>query len=1127
MQQQLQLQTHAPPAWDGLRHINNPAAPNGSGVGGTQGIQLPSPTLTNPDMVLPTEGSTYGIASPPNSKKGSFVLSQASSRNETIRGANGTPSIASLRGGGLEFDRDEVRSRNSITKPADKRGLMSRKMMLARSQSSQYSTGGAIQQDERGQQGDQFRDFDGAYDHAQTNGTANALPSSPTVDNASTGFLAPAAVAEKRVSSGSSYNSDDLKAAQQFLSKYPPNSGDATDDESVVGREDGLRRRSGEVGFSSAASIAENDLDSRRREQKIEEMNSVMLSQRAEQILANAKKRLNLMEGNLRGARDLVAPLTAANLKRATSLGSSNLTPIQMNARSRFTPEGYRQDTAIPNALPPHTRVLHSQASSPTIGRDYRTGYNYTGVHARGFSETEVPGRTTPTLSRQSSFARNGRFPVKVSEGDVDTNKVLRNSRSYDTLPNRFSYQRPPSRERGLQKNSPDSNLDPLPEDDGYGHQAHPLPGHTAQAEYGLGLYGPQSAVEEGPFGGRTLWRSQSIADDMRGYPDHQHSQHPQPFVSSYRQYWHQRQHTETFRSASSAADYRQPSAYGFSPEPLMRSPSAAGDLRSQMNSLKGRISSLRDRAREDSLRRRSVQSLRTPSPLNNAAQDAPEMFYMQSENYGSPVRDTNAGYGWSSNDNTQLQQTGSKSSNASHDRASEHDRNAYSAPLTQGHWTGNDASRQLHQQQGVDWRDDASASPTRPSTARYQPQGQEGELIIYDGDFPLRASNDQSEYTSEQHRRYPAQHQRNESGDSHDSYDEYEAAEDEQADEVVTVDDTPPEYVEEGDEFEVDRTINDAESASIYEDAPSSPSKDVIAHEDRADAFDYKQFFIHNAMAVYGNRERSDSHSTEQSDASSTETARAPEQVDNTADVNDDEDYGDEENDFFDPDATPRRFPPPTPETPEQLREIERRNLALLHQRTLSNDSVSTINSFATAAEAREMSPSPAMMLRKAATGGAALKADADRRRRSPVLAPGRKAAISQHDNEDEVSPDRADSGVGFTGRKGRLSQALAAAATAATSLPQDPVTVAVNALLRPDKGALGLRDKAMVFEVVEALRKVVGGMQDQGQGNQNGAAVGLDELRERLTRGRNALEGAGSSGNAGGRVIGRPGTA
>ncbi|KAK5628256.1 hypothetical protein RRF57_003971 [Xylaria bambusicola] len=53
----------------------------------------------------------------------------------------------------------------------------------------------------------------------------------------------------------------------------------------------------------------------------------------------------------------------------------------------------------------------------------------------------------------------------------------------------------------------------------------------------------------------------------------------------------------------------------------LKRSTSSAQmrDLKDQVNDLKGRLSTLRDQARADSLKRRSLQSLRTPSPFTHA----------------------------------------------------------------------------------------------------------------------------------------------------------------------------------------------------------------------------------------------------------------------------------------------------------------------------------------------------------------------------------------------------------------------------------------------------------------------------------------------------------------------------
>lgn len=92
-------------------------------------------------------------------------------------------------------------------------------------------------------------------------------------------------------------------------------------------------------------------------------------------------------------------------------------------------------------------------------------------------------------------------------------------------------------------------------------------------------------------------------------------------------------------RSSSAAATYAHPSAEPpriLSLEPLdeddqhdtqallsptLRSSSSMQmrDLRDQMHDLKGRLSVLRDRTRDDTLRRRSLQSLRTPSPFTAA----------------------------------------------------------------------------------------------------------------------------------------------------------------------------------------------------------------------------------------------------------------------------------------------------------------------------------------------------------------------------------------------------------------------------------------------------------------------------------------------------------------------------
>ncbi|KIX08146.1 uncharacterized protein Z518_02802 [Rhinocladiella mackenziei CBS 650.93] len=71
-------------------------------------------------------------------------------------------------------------------------------------------------------------------------------------------------------------------------------------------------------------------------------------------------------------------------------------------------------------------------------------------------------------------------------------------------------------------------------------------------------------------------------------------------------------------------------------------------EIREQMSDLRARISDLKDKAQADSVRRRSVQHTRTPSPFANA--QTPELWYTSAPEYreaGSPIN-TNAGQGWS-----------------------------------------------------------------------------------------------------------------------------------------------------------------------------------------------------------------------------------------------------------------------------------------------------------------------------------------------------------------------------------------------------------------------------------------------------------------------------------------------
>ncbi|KAK4560588.1 hypothetical protein LTR86_005785 [Recurvomyces mirabilis] len=880
---------------------------------------IPSPTLTNPEMVLPAD---LEVPSPPSS-------------GNTIEGP---PSPSYLR---------RPDQQNALTTPVrkkEKRGLMSRKMLLLRSRTSS-STNMSQQQ----AQSQIPRSVPSPSSYASDYNPAYG--SSPILMDV--GNLAPEQTPEEpRLSlSRSSFNSEDMAGIPSFLAKYELPDGVTTDDEMYDSESPAPQK------YGYSVSI-EGGLDAQRRQQEEDEHNSAILSRRAEQILANAKKRLNLMEGNLRGARDLVAPLTAANLKRATSLGSAHhVTAIE---RTRYAPSGNLYDASSPRQP---LRRLHAQASSPTMGREYHG-------HARGMSDTELPERPYTALGNDKVVTRSGRIPIRTSEGSWTPS--LRNSRSYDSLGS--SGIRHTGRDSPLHaRASPDPNLGVLVEDDG-SHQSpsvrNSIPPDSQQQD-GLGIPRPSSRTE---------------------------------------------------------------------------------DLREQMSSLKGKISTLKERAREDSLRRQSMQSLRNSSPFNNAVASPPEFFYTQSQSYGSPVRGTNAGVGQVSADNSPARSnslkkvwdamgvfTGSRNAFAQRASVAEPVLDYTIAPDEHDLATGQDDDipetfRSSHK------RTPSGTAIVQAATNRYSHHQQ-------------RDAHDSPVDNGLNGHAQASPGARNES-----SYLPHEQS---------------GSYVANGD------TQDREESESVYEDAEGELPA-AVAHEDRDDAFDYENFFLHSAMGSYRNGRRSST--SDESEASSTETARAPP-------------AGQDEDDEFNPGSG--LYPPPTPETPERLRAIERS----LHQRSMSNDSISTVATFATADEGND--DGRISKLSWPEPPGTRSNSQPNSRPSTAIKRADRPAA--------DAHSERADSGIGLPNRsnservKKMSRNIITSPLMSPTAFVQDPATTAVHALLRSDGRVLGLKDKAVLFGVVESLRMVVHKLQG-GQESGHESEV----LRRRLDQAKRILDGA-----------------
>ncbi|KAF1840973.1 uncharacterized protein K460DRAFT_295962 [Cucurbitaria berberidis CBS 394.84] len=532
----------------------------------------------------------------------------------------------------------------------------------------------------------------------------DALASSPTIHNALSSHLSSNWNDQRRLSTASSsVLSEDFENWPGFDSHQTYNDGgvdlekkgkrDHFPDDSDIGDDDDMGNESWQNERNSGSDEDDGPYS------------SAALSRRAEIILANAKKRLNVMEGNLRGARESLVVSPTLGVPNNSSDLSQHISAARERDRRLYAGIG---------PIPPRIYSYRPSPLSPSSSSG----------HLRGVSETSVPIPFTP-----SYISRN-----------ATTNKRASSAIGHTTGP--WSHE-------------------------GYGQGRFP--------------------IKES--------RSVEVLRDPRNT-------------------WGTAERESVVRSTSRSS--RSPPALETLPEDeagseLRRSASAASGLRDQMNDLKGRISSLKLKAQEDHLRRRSIQSLRTPSPFTSA-----ETWYSGTNAHqsgGSPVT-ANAGLGI---------KIGSPTRTAMY----EDDYNQTSSPRT--------------------------------TTSQ-----KEGEkLVTYNDESETLPKDDDAEETDE--------------GD------------------FVSVN---------GDDLEPG-------ADSVYEDAVyEMPATE--RHEDRVDAFDYENFFLHSAMGTYSLEGRRSSTSS----GSSTATTR----------------------------------PVTAVQTSEELSSTEKR--ISYHQRTSSVDSVSTVATFATAAE-------------------------------------------------------------------------------------------------------------------------------------------------------------------------------
>jgi hypothetical protein len=489
------------------------------------------------------------------------------------------------------------------------------------------------------------------------------------------------------------------------------------------------------------------------------------------------------------------------------------------------------------------------------------------------------------------------------------------------------------------------------------------------------------------------------------------------------------------------------------------------------MTNLKGKITSLREKAREESLRRQSRIDLRS-SPLNNASSAAPEFWYNGDAAATSEPSQAGEASKWYAD----------KDANASHSPTPQSETRSWEGvPASAPH----DVARHDDQQKYMLDRENLHTSSSREQMSGSSKRKPSEQVLGPDED-ELAPLKDTKTDTDQQLVEGPAQDSAFDDGldrsltdSSNSSTDEAEPNSD-----SSSGDDISEESVQ----------AEDNDNRSVYEDAPNK----VVAHEDREDKFDYQNFLLQSASARYTpGRRGSDSGSD--TSASSAATERGPRAEHDDYDLLD------------------------TPQTPERLRQIERN---ILHHRTLSAESMRSSDTFATADEGTDDEEQnygyPARRGTLNQTFTLPLQQYAPSPSRPTNTRPS-TAVQTRFPARRNSSSERADSGVGGMSHRSLSNVEARRPHSSATNSahqqfgafntpplsPQsfsahDPAIVAVNALLNPHGKALGLRSKAALYSCMEALRKAALRLQEEDEARYDSRV-----LRRRIDDATNALNG------------------
>lgn len=369
--------------------------------------------------------------------------------------------------------------------------------------------------------------------------------------------------------------------------------------------------------------------------------------------------------------------------------------------------------------------------------------------------------------------------------------------------------------------------------------------GEDTDAVNGLGISGMDASRDRNSEPGRNwFWNGLTRNKSLNYAGRHNNSLQPLNEDGPAPQSFKQPQKRQDDHDETETVDLSSPTAATFNAQhppntglSRARSTTQMHDLREQMSDLKGKISNLKQRAREDHLRRRSLQSLRTPSPFTAA----PEQWYAGA----SVVEDIN-----SKPEPAVVQAT--------------------QAPVVE-----EEGAKQAFQDSGH-----ASPVPESNGIDKYGEKGIVAAVKVSPDPEDL-ALTDSPRSEENIVPTYPSKKGRLVLGGP-------EPEMSSKRERLVIVDDPSPIQEEfcykDTRKLAADSPQVESKDASMHEDEPflkTSTSPIIDRHEDRPDAFDYEHFILHSAMGSYSGvgmrrsssmRERASSESS----VTSVETAKA-----------------------------------------------------------------------------------------------------------------------------------------------------------------------------------------------------------------------------------------------------------